>query len=290
MNYFLRLKNDTVDLLQFIKRPNDVQIKLSVKEKFLFIFNLLMIEIIFFLIFVFPLNYIAEKLITLKQSEAFENLGWYEAVFLFVIVAPVLEEWIFRYSLRYNSLFSKLVSREKWNKIFPFLVYILSSVFGLVHLDNYMNDSWKFYALSPLIVASQLSGGLILSFIRVRLNIFCSMLYHAIWNLLFGITIPCVMAFFINPYIDHGKNYNLHIEQKVFINKDEPVLIDVNSKDDTIYKVEAKQYQFQNLLNHIYGKDKHTTDEGLININFQSKEGISKQEFLEILQKEYMIK
>lgn len=290
MTYFLKLKEDFIHLIQFLKKPDDVQIKISAKKKFLFIFNLLIIEIVLFLIFVLPSNYIAEKFITIKQSEAFENLGWFEAVFLFVIVAPVLEEWVFRYSLRYNSLFSKFISREKWNRIFPFLVYILSSVFGFVHLDNYVNDSWEFYALSPLIIASQLSGGLVLSYIRVRLNIFYSMLYHASWNLLFAIIIPSVMAFFINPYIDHEKNYDLKIEQKVFINSSEPVTFEVDIKGDKIYKVEAVQYQFQDLLDYMYGKEKFNTDEGLINIHFQSKEGISKKEFLKILQKEYDIK
>ncbi len=288
--YFFKLRNDFINLITFIKKPNDVQLKISNKEKFLMIFNLIIFEIIFFLLFVFPLNYIAEKFITLKQSEAFENLGWSEGIFLFVLAAPVLEEWVFRYSLRYNSLFSKLISREKWNKIFPFLVYIFSSVFGFVHLDNYINDSWKFYVLSPLIVASQLSGGLVLSYIRVRLNIFYSMVYHAIWNLLFAIIIPSVMAFLINPYIDHGKNYDLKIEHQVFINNNRPIVFDINGKDDKIYKVEIKQHQLQNVLDHIYGKEKYYTDEGLINIYFRSEDGISKEEFLKILQKEYDIK
>jgi len=162
VNYLQRLKRDIKDLLQFIKKPDDVQIEFSSKRKFHFISNLLIIEINFFLVLVLPLNYLAEKFITLKPSDAFENLTWFLAVFLMVIFAPLSEEFIFRYALRYKKLFSRFISREKWNRIFPFLVYISSIIFGLVHLDNYVNDSWAFYALSPFIVASQLSGGLIL--------------------------------------------------------------------------------------------------------------------------------
>lgn len=290
MNYLQRLKRDIKDLLQFIKKPDDVQIEFSSKRKFYFISNLLIIEIIFFLVLVLPLNYLAEKFITLKPSDAFENLTWFQAVFLMVIFAPLSEEFIFRYALRYKKLFSHLINREKWNRIFPFLVYISSIIFGFVHLDNYVNDSWKFYVLSPFIVASQLSGGLILSYIRVRLNIFYSMLYHALWNLLFGISIPCIMLLFTSPFAEKTQDYDIRIEQKAFINDNEPVLSETKIVDDRIYSIETRQYSLQSLLDHLYRKDQFTTDEGLMNIHFKSEKGISKAEFLKILQKEYEIK
>lgn len=290
MNYFLRFKHDISAFLQFMKKPDDLQTALSSKRKLQLISNLLIIEIVFFLIVVLPLNYLAEKCITLKPSEAFENLTWLQAIFLMVIFAPLSEEFIFRYALRYKKLFSHFISREKWNRIFPFLVYISSIIFGLVHLDNYVNDSWAFYALSPFIVASQLSGGLILSYIRVRLNIFYSMLYHALWNLLFGISIPCVMLLFTSPFAEKTQDYDIRIEQKAFINDNEPVLSETKIVDDKIHSVETRQYSLQSLLDHLYGKDKLTTDEGLMNIHFKSEKGISKDEFLKILQKEYEIK
>ncbi|MDN4029399.1 CPBP family intramembrane glutamic endopeptidase [Chryseobacterium gambrini] len=290
MNYFLRFKHDISAFLQFMKKPDDVQTELSSKRKLQLISNLLIIEIVFFLIVVLPLNYLAEKCITLKPSEAFENLTWLQAVFLMVIFAPFSEEFIFRYVLRYKKFFSHFISREKWNRIFPFLVYISSIIFGLVHLDNYVNDSWIFYALSPFIVASQLSGGLILSYIRVRLNIFYSMLYHALWNLLFGISIPCIMLLFTSPFAEKTQDYDIRIEQKAFIDHNEPVLSETKIVDDRIHSVETRQYLLQSLLDHLYGKDKLTTDEGLMNIHFKSEKGISKDEFLKVLQKGYKIK
>lgn len=290
MNYFLRFKHDISAFLQFMKKPDDLQTALSSKRKLQLISNLLIIEIVFFLIVVLPLNYLAEKCITLKPSDAFENLTWLQAVFLMVIFAPLSEEFIFRYVLRYKKLFSHLISREKWNRIFPFLIYISSIIFGLVHLDNYVNDSWKFYALSPFIVASQLSGGLILSYIRVRLNIFYSMLYHALWNLLFGISIPCIMLLFTSPFAEKTQDYDIRIEQKAFIDDNEPVLSETKIVDDRIHSVETRQYSLQSLLDHLYGKDKLTTDEGLMNIHFKSEKGISKDEFLKVLQKGYEIK
>lgn len=273
-----------------MKKPDDLQTALSSKRKLQLISNLLIIEIVFFLIVVLPLNYLAEKCITLKPSEAFENLTWLQAVFLMVIFTPLSEEFIFRYVLRYKNFFSHFISREKWNRIFPFLVYISSIIFGLVHLDNYVNDSWSFYALSPFIVASQLSGGLILSYIRVRLNIFYSMLYHALWNLLFGISVPLILLLFAAPFSEKTMNYEVKIEQKAFIDDNEPVLSETKIVDDRIHSVETRQYSLQSLLDHLYGKDKFTTHEGLMNIHFKSEKGISKDEFLKILQKEYEIK
>ncbi len=167
MNYFLRLKNDAAGLWHFIQKPNDDQIHISPKNRFLLIFNLLLIEVILHFIIVFPCNYLVENVITVQEAYPLSNLTLLNLFLLAVITAPLLEEILFRYSLRYHQLFSRFISREKWNRIFPYLVYFSAVAFGFVHLGNYVNDSWKFYALSPLIIISQLSGGFILSYIRV---------------------------------------------------------------------------------------------------------------------------
>jgi hypothetical protein len=44
------------------------------------------------------------------------------------------------------------------------------------------------------------------------------------------------------------------------------------------------------LIDYIYGKEKFRTDEGLIDIDFESEKGISKEEFLKILQKKYDVR
>lgn len=286
MSYLIKFKDDAVDLMRFIKRPNDVQLDATAGKKVSLIFNMLALEIIFSLIFIFPLQYVVEKFIEVEESEIFKNLTLLDAVFLTVVIAPLSEELIFRYSLRYKKIFSRFIRREKWNKIFPFLVYISSILFGFVHLNNYVNDSWEFYALSPLIIASQLSGGLILSYIRVRLNILYSMLYHAIWNFLFAIIVPSAYVLFTPAFVENTSYYQIKIEEKAFVST---VTIYAHIEDDKIYEIMARRYQFQDLLDYIYGKGKLRTDEGLIDINFESKKGISKEEFLKILRKKYDI-
>lgn len=286
MSYLIKFKDDAVDLIRFIKNPNDVQFNGTAGKKVSLIFNMLVLEIIFSLIFIFPLQYVVEKFIAVEESEIFKNLTLLNAVFLTVIIAPLSEELIFRYSLRYKKIFSIFMRREKWNQIFPFLVYGFSILFGFIHLNNYVNDSWEFYALSPLIIASQLSGGLVLSYIRVRLNILYSMLYHAIWNFLFAIIIPSLYVLFTPVFVETTSEYQIKIEEKAFVST---VTIHAHIEGDKIYEITARRYQFQDLLDYIYGKGKLRTDEGLIDINFESKKGISKEEFLKILRKKYDI-
>lgn len=287
MNYLLKLKNETLNLLRFIRKPNDFQVNYTFKQKISLIFNVLVLEIIFSLLIIFPSQYLAEQFIIVEETEIFKNLTVFETVVLVVIMAPLAEEIIFRYSLRYNKLFSKFVTKETWDKIFPFIVYIFSILFGFIHLSNYTNDSWKFYAFSPLIIASQLTGGLLLSYIRVRLNILYSMLYHAIWNLLFGIIVPSAYVLFTPPFVESNPDYHIKIEEKAFISS---VSFNAQIKEDKIYYIQARKFQFQNLLDYLYGKGKLRSEEGLMDIDFESKEGISKEEFLKILRKKYDIR
>lgn len=287
MNYLLKLKNETLNLLRFIRKPNDFQFNYTFKQKISLIFNVLVLEIIFSLLIIFPSQYLAEQFIIVEETEIFKNLTVFETIVLVVIMAPLAEEIIFRYSLRYNKLFSKFVTKETWHKIFPFIVYIFSILFGFIHLSNYTNDSWKFYAFSPLIIASQLTGGLLLSYIRVRLNILYSMLYHAIWNLLFGIIVPSAYVLFTPPFVESNPDYQIKIEEKAFISN---VSFNAQIKEDKIYYIQARKFQFQNLLDYLYGKGKLRSEEGLMDIDFESKEGISKEEFLKILRKKYDIR
>jgi membrane protease YdiL (CAAX protease family) len=111
-----------------------------------------------------------------------------------VILIPFIEELIFRYFLRYERLRIWRISLYQWNKIFPILVYIFVICFGLIHITNFSNNSKWFYVLSPLIVISQLLSGIIITYIRVRLNFMSGVFYHWIWNFTFVIAIPEIDA------------------------------------------------------------------------------------------------
>ena len=100
--------------------------------------------------------------------------------FFAVVLAPVFEEIGFRLILRRNFPIKYIFSQKLWDKIFPFLVYASSVIFGFVHLTNYTNDGFWFYVFSPIIISYQLIGGLVTAFIRVKYNFFYGILYHSL--------------------------------------------------------------------------------------------------------------
>ncbi|WP_257670871.1 CPBP family intramembrane glutamic endopeptidase [Parapedobacter tibetensis] len=72
-------------------------------------------------------------------------------------------------------------------------MYVSSVVFGLYHLSNYANQEVLFYALSPIIVGSQLLGGFLLAYLRLKHGLRWSILAHAVFNAL--VVIPSAWLF-----------------------------------------------------------------------------------------------
>lgn len=276
--------------LIFLKKPNDQQIHLSTKNRFSLIFKLLILELLFTLIIVLPINYLINKFITIKNPSLDYRFNTiYAIILLMVLIVPFLEEIMFRSILRYHLFFAKKISREKWNRYFPFLVYTMSIAFGLVHASNYYNDSLTFYILSPLILLSQLSGGFVLSYIRVRINFYYGFIYHALWNLMAALIIPSIVLLVSSPIKDHSKNYSLEIDEKILFNQNELQSISLKIENNKIYKINAEQLYLQDIINQIYGEEKYYVDEYLIDMDFSSKQGVTKEEFKKILEKEYDI-
>jgi len=276
------------DFLNFVKKPDDTQAKVTVKTKLIYTGLLLVINLIITLIIIVPVLQKIDDALNL-QSTNDEYYTLLKSVFLFSVIAPVMEEVVFRYFLRYNGFKTKIISIQKWKKIFPYLVYSSSICFGFVHISNYTNSSNLFYMLSPIIILSQLAGGLILSFIRVRLNFIWGVLYHALWNFTVTIAIPVVVDSFTEPYTEHTKEYTITIKEPLFIDESVEHLIKIDSAQGKIQRVAVKQYYLQDLLDTLYTKDKYNGGKILINLDLTSKDGIKKKELIKILEKEYEI-
>jgi hypothetical protein len=125
---------------------------------------------------------------------------------LVVIIAPIMEEIIFRLSLVFDPVnialsFSTLIAliihkvsngfltfiffffflfllyrlafiyrlsiHSFWNKYFKYIFYFLSIIFGLVHISNYKFVEGAQYLIAPLLIFPQLEIGFILSFTRL---------------------------------------------------------------------------------------------------------------------------
>jgi hypothetical protein len=102
-------------------------------------------------------------------------------LFVAVLLAPLIEEIFFRGPLIFF----------KGHHGFPYVFYLITVIFGFVHLTNFGLNT-TIILLSPLLVAPQLCVGLLLGFIRVRFGLLWSIGLHACYNL---ILIGPVLAF-----------------------------------------------------------------------------------------------
>ena len=135
------------DFVSFLKYPKDVQTKESFKRKLQTIFILLGFEMCVFYFVLIPLDYLMEPLVSVKEELDYKDDTLFMSVILSIILAPVLEEIGLRLILRRNFPIKYIFSQKLWDKIFPFLVYASSVIFGFGHLTNYTNDGFWFFLL-----------------------------------------------------------------------------------------------------------------------------------------------
>ncbi|MEX0288683.1 MAG: CPBP family intramembrane glutamic endopeptidase [Flavobacteriaceae bacterium] len=102
----------------------------------------------------------------------FENYSVLIIAVAAVILAPLLEELIFRAPL---AIF-------KNSRYFNLFFYIFTLAFGFYHLLNFEITN-TVLLFSPLLVAPQISVGALLGFIRVRFGLLWAMALHACYNL-----------------------------------------------------------------------------------------------------------
>ena len=120
--------------------------------------------------------------------------------FFAVIMAPLLEEVMFRLILRFRSNFLILWSihigvalqlgqkrsllktaRKVWDKFYGWVFYLMTMAFGLIHIMNF-EPSLNIYLLAPILVAPQILIGINLGYLRVRFGLIWSILFHAFYN------------------------------------------------------------------------------------------------------------
>ena len=161
-------------------------------------------------------------------------------------------------------------------------------IFGFVHLTNYTNEGFWFYVFSPIIISYQLIGGLVTAFIRVKYNFFYGMLYHSLWNA--SLIFPFIFIdHFSSPYQEKTEKYSIEISEKYFFDEDEKQVFKIDSLQGKIHKIEVEQYSFQHFLDSLYQGNKYQINDAFIKMKFDSQKSVTKEEFIEILKKEYDI-
>ncbi|WP_281543145.1 CPBP family intramembrane glutamic endopeptidase [Maribacter aestuarii] len=100
----------------------------------------------------------------------------YSLIFIFfaaVIIAPVVEELIFRGPMVWF----------KNKPYFPLIFYILTLVFGFYHITNF-EITFTIIVLSPILVAPQIIVGSLLGYVRVKFGLLWAIAFHASYNLI----------------------------------------------------------------------------------------------------------
>ena len=265
-------------LIAFAKKPRDAQELTTFKYRirvfgFAFLLNIV-------LILLASLGISALELAGIIDSENHQVqllLKTFHPALVFVFavfLGPILEEFVFRFGLRYNKFVPLVVwnyiksansdqsaeeaesrGRLKWNRLFPALFYSSSLVFAFIHIFNFGLSGWAFI-FTPILVLPQFITGFLCGYLRVKFNFAYSMLLHIFNNGLFvGITFAMMWAngnFNFNQItkseVIDNENYYLKIEvvENVYDHQsttkvDYKLLDDYSTMPmDEYYKVNAK--------------------------------------------------
>jgi len=106
------------------------------------------------------------------NKELFDKFPPLVVGFLVVILAPLLEELIFRAPI---TLFCS------YSKAFKYIFYAFALAFGYIHLFNFELTT-NVVLLSPILVAPQIILGFLLGYLRIKLGLIYSILLHALFN------------------------------------------------------------------------------------------------------------
>lgn len=188
------VKEEFKKVIAFLRRPNERSLKsATLPQKLNLWTTALLLKLLVGFIFVLLIVLLHETAVPLDyKSESSINDHFFVVLLFMVIIIPALEEFVFRFPLKYkrNYLF-RLINpltggrlKRFWRKHFAFFFYASAILFGLVHTINYNNNSLLFYLLSPIIVGSQMFGGLMYGYVRVKLGYWWGVLLHGTFNLI----------------------------------------------------------------------------------------------------------
>lgn len=277
------MKKILSEVIAFVRFPNDERIdNWSLRKNLKYLLSIFVFELVLNVLVVFPILYFLNEIepLIVEEEIDYKNNTLLGTLIITGVLVPIVEEFIFRYLLRYNKVFSFFVNREKWNIYFKYLVYLSILIFGFIHSSNYSNESVLFYLFLPVIVATQLIGGVFLTFLRVRFNMLTSISSHILWNISLTL-LPLFIVFFEKPYFKSLEDYSVQIEYVIYNKKDNQVF-EIDSLGSKIYNIDIKEYSINHILDSLNGY-KRNKEDYLINIKLSSKKGISLKDVESVL-------
>ena len=171
-----KLKFLLQDFISFVKNPsNPIYPNIDSKQKIrdICLYFLFIHFIVSGIILWYPVM-IAEKIgLFNKLAEKNQNEDIFLTTLSAIVIAPIIEEWLFRFPLGEN--------RNK--PYFRWLYYGLSILFGFVHIFTYNIDSTHLPYI-PFITLTQTFGGFLFGYIRIIYGFWYGVLLHALFNTL----------------------------------------------------------------------------------------------------------
>ncbi|MDP5043620.1 MAG: CPBP family intramembrane metalloprotease [Leeuwenhoekiella sp.] len=284
----------------FIKNPDDLVLPVSVWEKIKLLLSAVIYDFgiaFIFVIFMGALSPVLEPYENLLNSESYTI---WTSILIICILTPLLEEGIFRFSLKYKRNYplralGYLLKKDFsgfWKRNLRVIVYLFSAVFGFIHLSNYTNVDLTFFLLAPIIVGAQLFAGIIFSFLRLKLGFLWAVLGHFFHNF---ILIMLAFLFFHNVerVLVDNENVNFKATGIAFTVERASTLSFDTLNDGNILCLEAQNYSLQKVVDILYPSDSlKIRDNDQVDFHLISKtsEGYAKEEFLKVLKEHYTFK
>lgn len=202
------LKATWSELMEFVKNPTDKRDENQEdSRKGGQLFRLLLLELPIMFGLILLIGGLDEfGLVDLDSHELANMMDSFSVpmlLFLTVLLAPFLEEMIFRFFLTFKRCYpfhlliyvaALLSSKSKeevwssweasWHRRYKIVIYLSALVFGLVHISNF-EVSTEIIVASPLLIAPQVVIGFFLAYLRVRYGLIWSFFLHALHNFLF---------------------------------------------------------------------------------------------------------
>ncbi len=221
---------------------------------------------------------------------------WHELLLLAVIVAPILEELIFRFFLKYErNYLLRFIShilpiqlQGFWRNSLRFWVYVSAFLFGIVHYLNFSGDVKYLVPAMIILTLPQIILGFILAFVRLKMGFFWAVSFHAVWNgIIMGLTV-----LFLHGGISSSNEtdlYSIDIEKHFFLQEQKKEVTVKKDIDGNILSIEANNQSINSLFESVFEQSAELEKSdywNTLNLSFTSEGGVPPEEAKEILIRE----
>lgn len=95
---------------------------------------------------------------------------WGLLIFLFILISLIF----------FHTKFFPYL-RDIWLKYYKIVFYLVTLIFGLIHISNYSFSSTILF-LTPILILPQLLSGILLGYFRLKIGFGAAVFYHCLWN------------------------------------------------------------------------------------------------------------